>query len=94
MMDDEFFLMIEDFVKSSKELADAAALCYDDPIKQDMVGFVHEEFDSIQARSEGIKLLITKDYKENRDFILEEMRNIIGSSRNVATQIRDILRGL
>ena len=94
MIDDGFFLLIEEFVKSSKELADAAALCQDDPIKQDMVFFVQDEFASIQARSEGIKLLITKNYTENRDFIFEEMRNIIKSSRNISTQIRDTLKGL
>ena len=59
-----------------------------------MVSFVREEFDSIQARSEGIKLMLIKDYTENRDFIFDEMKQIINSSNNIAAQIRDTLKGL
>ena len=50
MFDDDFFLITADFVKSSQELADAAALC-DDPIKQDMIAHIQEEFEMMVSRS-------------------------------------------
>jgi len=94
MLDDDFFIVTADFVKSSQELADAAALCNDDPIKQDMVMYIHKEFEAMQARSEGIKLLIEKGYSENRDFILDEMKEIIKRNYKMAAQVRKSLEGL
>ena len=75
MWDENFTKIIADFAKSSQDLADAAALCDGDPIKQDMVIFVQEEFQTLRSRSEGIKLLIEKNYLDNRDFIFEEMKS-------------------
>jgi len=94
MFDEDFFLITADFVKSSQDLADAAALCEHDPIKQDMVMYIYKEFEAIQARSEGIKLLVKRGYSENRDFILDEMKEIIKRNYKMAAQVRNTLEGL
>ena len=65
-----------EFLQSSKDLADAAALCEDDPVKQDMVAFIHHEFEEARARSEGVKIMVDKNFAESRDFILQEVREI------------------
>ena len=94
MYDDEFADIITQFIESSKELADAAALCADDPIKQEMVMFIQEQFSAMRARSEGIKLLVVKDYVDNREFVFEEMKQVSKSNYEMATQIRNVLEGL
>ena len=53
-----FMKICEDFVNSTKELRDAAALCDEDPIKQDMIAFIVPEFHKMWARSEGIKVFL------------------------------------
>jgi len=86
-------IMVE-YQQSSKELADAAALCNDDPIKQDMVAYISDEFQAAQARSEGIKLLVKKGYSENKGFILEEMKKVIECNYRMASQVRETLERL
>ena len=93
-MDENFIEIMTDFVRSSQALADAAKLCADDPIKQNMVMHVQEEFETVQARSEGIKLLVTKNYTDNRDFIIEELKQMIKSNHKIASDIRKALEGL
>ena len=82
------------FVKSSEELADAAQLC-DDEMKQDMISFVIPEFEQMRARSEGIKILLSKEnYSENKEFILEEMKAVTQKNLEMAQKIRETLGSL
>jgi len=84
-----FVNMCQEFVDSSKELRDAAALCDDDPIKQDMISFIVPDFHKMWARSEGIKTLLQKEsFSNNREFILEEMKIVIQENLSIAQKIR------
>ena len=76
-----FMKVCEGFVKSTVQLRDAAALCNEDPIKQDMVAFIHDEFEEARARSEGVKLMVDKDFSKSRDFILQEVKGITESEK-------------
>jgi len=90
-----FMKVCEDFVKSSLELRNAAALCDDDPIKQEMISFVTPEFNKMWAKSEGIKVLLEKEhFAENREFILSEMRDVTLQNRKIAAKIKDKLGSL
>ena len=91
-----FFMKIcEDFVDSTVELRDAAALCDNDPIKQDMIAFIIPEFHKMWARSEGIKVLLArKEYSQNREFVLEEMQAVTKHNLEMAKTIRDKLSPL
>ena len=99
MMDNDelysFMQVCEGFVQSTVQLRDAAALCGNDPIKQDMIAFVVPEFHKMWARSEGIKVLLEKkEYAENRKFILEEMRAVTEQNLKIAKTISDKLSSL
>ena len=74
----EFLQLCEEFVLSSIELRDAAALCEGDTIKQDMVAFIIPEF----------------DYLENREFVADEIRTLTRENRKIAKLIRDKLNKL
>ena len=90
-----FMKVCEDFVKSSLELRNAAALCDEDPIKQEMIAFVTPEFNKMWAKSEGIKVLLEKDhFAENREFILSEMRDVILKNRRISAQIQEKIGAL
>jgi hypothetical protein len=90
-----FMKVCEGFVKSTVQLRDAAALCDDDPIKQDMIAFIVPEFHKMWARSEGIKVLLEKEkYSENREFILEEMQAVTHQNLEIAKTITDKLGSL
>lgn len=90
-----FLNICQDFVASSVDLRDAAALCNDDPIKQDMIAHVVPEFHQMWARSEGIKTLLEKkNFLENREFILEEMKIVIQQNLGIAQKIREKLGSL
>ena len=91
----EFVGVCEAFVKSSVELRNAAALCDDDPVKQDMIAFVVPDFHKMYARSEGIKVLLEKqDFSENKEFILEEMRSVTKQNQEITNKIKDKLDSL
>ena len=92
--DNEFFFITSEFVESSRALADAAALCNDDPIKQDMISYINDDFTAVQARSEGIKLLVEKGYSENKSFIIQEMKKVIECNYEMAKKIKNSLEGL
>lgn len=94
LLDTDFTLIMSEFIKSSKELADAAKLCDDDPIKQDMVSYIKEEFDETQSRSEGVRIMVTKNFDTSRDFILEEVKLITEKNYSMAEKIRNTLEGL
>ena len=87
-----FMKVCEDFVKSSLEVRNAAALCDEDPIKQEMIAFVTPEFNKMWAKSEGIKVLLEKDhFADNREFILSEMRDVTLKNRRITAQIQEKL---
>ena len=87
-----FLNICQDFVESSRDLRDAAALCDDDPIKQDMVSHIIPDFHKMWARSEGIKTLLeNKEFSENREFILDEMQTVIKQNLKIAKKIREKL---
>ncbi len=87
----EFFDTIHNFLRSSEELRDAAALCDDDPVKQEMVSFVAPDFNKMWARSEGIKVMIKTDYSKNKEFIMEEMKIITHKNLEIAEKIKNRL---
>lgn len=87
-----FLNICQQFVESSRHLRDAASLCDDDPIKQDMISHIIPDFHKMWARSEGIKTLLQKEsFSNNREFILEEMKNVIQENLNMAQKIRNKL---
>ena len=87
-----FLNICQQFVESSRDLRDAAALCDDDPIKQDMISHI---FHKMWARSEGIKTLLEKEnFSNNRKFVLDEMRLVIKENSNIAQKIRNKLGSL
>tara|TARA_R110002124_G_scaffold22787_2_gene85299 strand:+ start:980 stop:1285 length:306 start_codon:yes stop_codon:yes gene_type:complete len=87
-----FMKLCEDFVTSSKVLRDASALCDGDPIKQEMISFIVPDFMKMCARSEGIKISLQSErFGENREFIIDEMKNIIKENLNLARKIEDKL---
>jgi hypothetical protein len=88
----DFMNMCTEFLESSKELRDAASLCDDDPVKQEMIAFIMPEFNDVCAQSEGIKTLLEKqNYKENRDFVFEEIKTVTSKNLEMAKKIRDKL---
>ena len=92
--EDDFLTTMSEFLKSSKHLATAATLCADDPIKQDMIAFVHSEFEEMRARSEGVRVLVEKKYPQSRDFILEELKEITKHNYAMAEKIKNTLEEL
>ena len=92
--EDNFLVTMSEFIKSSNDLATAAKLCEDDPIKQDMIAFVHSQFEEMRARSEGVRLLVERQYPESKDFILQELKEITKHNYDMATKIKSTLEGL
>ncbi len=91
----DFINMCNEYVESSKELREAAALCDGDPIKQDMVSFIVPDFDDVCARSEAIKsLLDNENYIQNRQFIFEELKAVTAKNLEMARKIREKLEPL
>tara|TARA_Y100000296_G_C5162716_1_gene252775 strand:+ start:179 stop:478 length:300 start_codon:yes stop_codon:yes gene_type:complete len=91
----DFITICRDFVDSSKELRDAANLCDNDPIKQEMVAHIIPEFQQMWARSEGIKTLLEKkDFSLNKEFVVDEMKKIVKDNLTIADKIRKKLEGL
>jgi hypothetical protein len=88
LIENNFFLIVQEFMESSKKLADASRLCDDDPIKQEMISFIHPQFESMWARSEGIKVMINDGFADNKDFILEEMKEITKQNHEMAETIK------
>ncbi len=89
---EEFAQICKEFVVSSKNLLEAAKLCADDPVKQEMISFIIPDFNSMMARSEGIKILLySDDFFENKQFILEEMKLVASQSNEIARKIRNKL---
>jgi hypothetical protein len=93
----EFMKVVEGLVESSKELASAARLCDNDPIKQEMVAFLKPKFEEMWARTEGITSLVNgnnQNYMENKEFILKEIKEVTNQNLEIARKIREKLQGL
>ena len=93
-LDEEFIRVMEEYAESSIALHDAAGLCNEDPIRQDMIAFVYPEFESARARHEGIMTLAVDSYSDNREFILEEMKRVSKQNFKIAEQISNKLKEL
>jgi len=94
MFENSFIQVTTDYLDASAKLAEATALCGDDPIKQEMMSFVHEDFVKMCARSEGIRIMTEGAYDENREFIIAEMKEVTKLNMMMAQQIRDKLSSL
>jgi len=93
-LDEEFIRVMEKYIESSIVMRDAASLCNDDPIRQDMIAFVYPEFELARARHEGIMSLAMNSYSDNREFILEEMKRVAEQNFKIAEQISNKLKEL
>lgn len=92
---ENFAKICNEFVTSSKELLDAAVLCDDDPVKQEMISFIIPDFEKMMAKSEGIKLLLhSEDFGQNKEFILQEMVQITKQNFDMAKEIKNKLQCL
>ena len=94
MFENSFIQVTTDYLDASAKLAEATALCGDDPIKQEMISFIHDDFIKMCARSEGIRLMAEGAYDENREFIMAEMKEVTKINKTMAQQIRDKLASL
>ena len=57
-----------------------------------MISHIIPDFHKMWARSEGIKTLLEKkNFSENREFILEEMKIVIKENLEIAKKIRSKL---
>ena len=93
-LEHEFFTVTQKYLEASAELAEATALCGDDPVKQEMIAFIQPDFLKMCARSEGIGLLAQKSYEENRKFILQEMKAVTNLNLDMARRIKEKLEPL
>tara|TARA_R110000824_G_scaffold159837_1_gene334394 strand:+ start:2469 stop:2801 length:333 start_codon:yes stop_codon:yes gene_type:complete len=94
MFESGFVQVTTDYLDASAKLAEATALCGDDPIKQEMISFIHDDFVKMCARSEGIRLMAEGDYDENREFIIAEMKEVTILNLKMAEQIQKKLGSL
>lgn len=93
--EDDFVFVLERYVDSSSKLAQAATLCEGDPIKQQMLEPIHEDFEAVLSKSEGIKLMIEKNFFDtSKDFIIQEIKTMTQKNYDMAQRIEDILKGL
>jgi len=75
-LDHDFIELVTNFLESSRRIRDAASLADGDPIKQKMIEGTADDFNEVCVRSEALRLLVEKGYRENREFILEELRQL------------------
>jgi len=94
MFENSFIQITTDYLDASAKLAEATALCGDDPIKQEMISFIHDDFVKMCARSEGIRIMTEGAYSENREFIMVEMKEVTKLNMILTQQIRDKLSSL
>jgi hypothetical protein len=91
---DTFYFMsvCQDFVKSSIELREAAELCQEDPIKQEMVSSIKDDFEKMWAKTEGISVMLQgSDFTSNRQFIIEEIKEVTKQNRELVIKIKEKL---
>lgn len=80
----------EAFVESSEQLVLACQLCGDDPLKQELVRNIHEDFLKMQMRFMGLQLMVQKGTIE-REMVLAEMRELTRLNRSLAKKVEDKL---
>ena len=91
----DFAKICDEFVTSSRELLSAAKLCDDDPVKQEMISFIIPDFEKMMAKSEGIKVLLySEDFAQNKEFILQEMKQVTEQNLDMAAKIKNKLQCL
>jgi hypothetical protein len=93
-LDSEFVELVSDFLESSHRLREAAELCDEDPIKQDMIKGIVEPFQDAQRRSTTLRHLSETDYEKNRAFILSELKELTQINNEMALEIEKKLRPL
>jgi len=87
-----FMSVCQDFVKSSIELREAAELCENDELKQQMVSFIKDDFEKMWAKTEGISVMIQEaNFSANREFIIEEIKEVTNQNRDLAKKIKEKL---
>ena len=94
MLEDDFIQTTQEYLEASAKLADATALCGDDPIKKDMISFITDDFLKMCARSEGIRAMAQNSYNENREFIIAEMKEVTRITLQMAEQVHKKLGSL
>jgi hypothetical protein len=93
-IDNEFIELVGNFLESSRRLRDAAELCNEDSIKQDMIQGIVKPFEEAQARSATLRHLTDTDYSKNRSFILNELKELTAINNDMAAEIEKKLRPL
>jgi hypothetical protein len=93
-IDVEFVDLVTEFLESSRDLREAAEMTHDDPIKQDMIKGVIDDFLEVTRRSEAIRLLVETSYSENREYILSELKDITKINKSISASIRKKLAPL
>jgi len=94
MFENSFIQITTDYLDASAKLAEATALCGDDPIKQEMISFIHDDFVKMCARSEGIRIMTEGAYDKNREFIMVEMKEVTALNLKMAEQVKKKLANL
>ena len=87
----EFERITQEYLRASEVLAEAAGLAGEDSIKQDMVAFIQPQFIEMCAKAEGIRVLTSQNYEDNKEFILQEMKEVTQLNLDMAQQIKDKL---
>ena len=93
-IDAEFVDLVTEFLESSKDIREAAEMTDGDPIKQDMIKGVVQDFLDVCLRSENLRNLVENSYGENRDYIIKELKEITKLNRSISAQIRKKLAPL
>ena len=87
----DFQQITNEYLEASEVLAHAAGLASEDPIKQDMIAFIQPQFVEMCAKAEGVRVMSVQSYHENKEFILQEMKEITKLNLDMARQIREKL---
>ena len=93
-IDAEFVELVAEFLESSKDIREAAEMTDGDPIKQDMIKGVIQDFLDVCRRSENLRTLVENSYGEKRDYIIKELKEITELNRSISSQIRKKLAPL
>jgi len=94
MIDNEFINLILNFLESSKRIRDAASLCDNDPIKREMIKGIIEDFNKSSSRAETLRLLVEQENHQNRDFVIQELKELTLINNRIALDIENKLKPL
>jgi hypothetical protein len=93
-IDAEFVELVTEFLESSRDLREAAEMTNEDPIKQEMIKGIVQDFLEVSRRSEALRLLVEDSYGENREFIISELKEITKLNKSISSEIRKKLAPL